>query len=63
LLKIIKKSFILCNGNSNGVSSEGSSFLATNIHPLDPNGFLQITTLTTTATVQLPYPALKKSES
>lgn len=46
-------------GNSNGVSSEGSSFFAKSIQPLDQNGFLQVDTLTSTATVQLPYPATK----
>lgn len=43
-------------GNSTGLTSEGSSFFAKYIKPLDPNGFLQVDTLTSSATVQLPYP-------
>lgn len=46
-------------GNAGRVSSEGSSFLACSITPLDSNGLLKVTTFTTTATVQLPYPQLK----
>lgn len=46
-------------GDSTGVSSEGSSFFAKSIQPLDPNGFLQVTTLTSSATVQLPFPKEK----
>lgn len=44
-------------GNANGVASEGSSFFAKSIQPLDPNGFLQVNTLTSSATVQLPFPS------
>lgn len=47
-------------GSANQVTSEGSSFFAKNIQPLSPDGELQITTLTSTAVVQLPYPTLKE---
>ncbi len=46
-------------GNSSSVSSEGSSFFAKSIKPLDTTGFLQIETLTSSATLQLPYPKKK----
>jgi len=46
-------------GDSTGVTSEGTSFFAKSIQPLDSNGFLQVNTLTSTATVQLPYPKEK----
>lgn len=39
--------------------SKSSSFFAKSIKPIDPNGFLELTTLTSTVALQLPYPSLK----
>lgn len=43
----------------NIISTEGFSFFAKSIQPLDTTGFFEIKTLTSTTTAQLPYPTIK----
>lgn len=47
-------------GSSNRIFSEGSRFLATQISPVDENGNCDVKTVTSSATIQLPIPIIKK---